>query len=87
MECVRESFLNAAGGKQRRLIDNTKQLEMLQNLRDQCDAVEECFEFMLACAAQGLPGDTSSSSGEKLRTLLGRAVDGLSILPGAYEAA
>jgi hypothetical protein len=60
---------------------------MLQNLRDQCDAVEECYEFMLAYAAQGLPGDTGSSSGEKLRTLLGRAVEGLSILPGAYEAA
>jgi hypothetical protein len=42
---------------------------------------------MLAYAAQGLPGDTGSSSGEKLRTLLGRAVEGLSILPGAYEAA
>jgi hypothetical protein len=60
---------------------------MLQNLRDQCDAVEECYEFMLAYAAQGLPGDTGSSSGEKLRTLLGRAVEVLSSLRGAYEAA
>lgn len=59
---------------------------MLQNLRDHCDAVEECYEFMLAYAAQGLPRDSGSSSGEKLRGLLGRAVEAVSILPGAYEA-
>jgi hypothetical protein len=60
---------------------------MLQNLRDHCDAVEECYEFMLAYAAQGVPGDSGSSSGERLRGLLKRAVDALSILPDAYEAA
>jgi hypothetical protein len=42
---------------------------------------------MLAYAAQGLPRDSGSSSGEKLRGLLGRAVEAVSILPGAYEAA
>lgn len=60
---------------------------MLQNLRVHCDTVEECYEFMLAYAAQGLPRDSDSSSGEKLRGLLGRAVEAVSILPGAYEAA
>jgi hypothetical protein len=60
---------------------------MLQNLRDQCEAVEECYEYMLAYAAQGLPGDVGGSSGEKLRGLLGRAVEALSNLPGTYEAA
>jgi hypothetical protein len=60
---------------------------MLQNLRDHCDAVEECYEFMLAYAAQGLPRDSGSSSGEKLRGLLGRAVEAVSLLPSAYEAA
>jgi hypothetical protein len=70
------------------LIENAGYLEtMLQDLRDQCDAIEECYEFMLAFAAQGLPRDIGSSSGDKLRTLLGRAVEVLSILPGAYEAA
>jgi hypothetical protein len=59
---------------------------MLQNLRDQCDAIEECYEFMLAYAAQGLPADAGSSSGENLRGLLARAVGALSTLPGAYEA-
>jgi hypothetical protein len=60
---------------------------MLESLRDHCEAVEECYEFMLAYAAQGLPGDTGSSSGEKLRVLLKRGVDALSTLPEAYEAA
>jgi hypothetical protein len=60
---------------------------MLQNLRDQCDAIEECYEFMLAYAAQGLPADKGSSSGEKLRPLLSRAAKALSDLPATYEAA
>jgi hypothetical protein len=60
---------------------------MLQSLREHCDAVEECYEFMLAYAAQGLPRDSGSSSGEKLRGLLGRAVEAISLLPSAYEAA
>lgn len=60
---------------------------MLQKLRDQCDAVEECYEFMLAYAAQGLPADAGSSSGEKLRGLLGRAAEALVGLAGTYEAA
>jgi hypothetical protein len=60
---------------------------MLESLRDHCEAVEECYEFMLAYAAQGLPGDAGSSSGEKLRLLLKRGVDALTTLPAAYEAA
>ena len=60
---------------------------MLQTLRDHCDTVEECYEFMLAYAAQGLPGDAGSSSGDNLRALLKRAVHALSSLPDAYEAA
>ena len=43
-------------------------------------AIEEAYEFMLAYAAQGLPGDAGTSSGGELRNLLTRAaaaVDGL----------
>jgi hypothetical protein len=70
------------------LIENARQLgTMLQKLRDDCDAVEECYEFMLAYAAQGLPADAGSSSGEQLRGLLASAVEALSSLPGIYEAA
>ena len=87
MERVRESFFDAADWKQRGLIDSAGQVEMLQTLRDQCDAVEECYEFMLAYAAQGLPADKGSSSGDKLRPLLARASEALSNLPASYEAA
>jgi hypothetical protein len=69
------------------LIGNAKQLETLEKLRGQCDAIEECYEFMLAYAAQGLPADSGSSSAEKLRPLLARAAEALANLPGTYEAA
>jgi len=60
---------------------------MLQDLRDRCNIIEECYEFMLAYAAQGLAADAGSSSGEQLRNLLGRAVQALSGLPAAYDSA
>ena len=60
---------------------------MLEDLRDRCNTVEECYEFMLAYAAQGLAADAGSASGEQLRDLLGRAVEALSGLSAAYETA
>jgi hypothetical protein len=60
---------------------------MLEDLRDRCNTIEECYEFMLAYAAQGLAADAGSASGEQLRHLLGRAVEALSGLPAAYESA
>jgi hypothetical protein len=59
----------------------------LQNVADRCNVVEECYEFMLAYAAQGLARDSASGSGEQLRELLGRAVTALTGLPEAYKAA
>jgi hypothetical protein len=59
----------------------------LQDLIDRCDAVEECYEFMLAYAAQGLLRDSGSGSGEQLRHLLGRAVTALSGLSETYKTA
>ena len=59
----------------------------MESLSERVDAIEECYEFMLAYAAQGLPGDQGSTSGSQLRQLLGRAVDALSGLTGAYAAA
>jgi hypothetical protein len=56
-------------------------------LKDRCDTIEECYEFMLAYAAQGLPGDEGSQSGGQLRDMLHRAVDALSILPQDFAAA
>ena len=47
---------------------------MLAEISERCDAIEECYEFMLAYAAQGLPSDEGSRSGGQIREYLGRAV-------------
>ena len=39
-------------------------------LERRCNAIEECYEFMLAYAAQGLPSDHGSQAGGQLRTFL-----------------
>ena len=41
------------------------------------EAIEECYEFMLAYAAQGLSSDQSSESGTQVREFLNRAVEAL----------
>jgi hypothetical protein len=51
------------------------------------NAIEECYEFMLAYAAQGLPGDAASQSGGELRGYLSRAAEALKALPAAALAA
>jgi hypothetical protein len=51
---------------------------MLTNIWERFEAIEECYEFMLAYAAQGLPSDVGSKSGGQLRELLNRAVQSLS---------
>ena len=43
-----------------------------------CRAMEQCYEFMLAYAAQGLANDGGSQSGSEIREFLQRAVDALS---------
>jgi hypothetical protein len=50
---------------------------MLTDVMNRCNAVEECYEFMLAYAAQGLPSDAGSKSGGQIREFLGRAVGAL----------
>lgn len=57
------------------------------DLGDRCNAIEECYEFMLAYAAQGLPSDQGSQSGGQLREFLGRAAEAVSGLAVAYAAA
>jgi hypothetical protein len=59
---------------------------MATTLKDRCDTLEGCYEFMLAYAAQGLPGDEGSQSGGQLREMLRRAVDALSSLSEDYAA-
>jgi hypothetical protein len=59
----------------------------LQDVADRCNVVEECYEFMLAYAAQGLARDSAGGSGEQLRNLLERAVAALTGLSDSYKAA
>jgi hypothetical protein len=48
---------------------------------DRCDAIEECYEFTLAYAGQGLPSDAGSQAGSQVREFLQRAVSALTGLP------
>ena len=50
---------------------------MRAEILNRCEAVEECYEFMLAYAAQGLPTDEGSKSGGQVRKFLQRAVKAL----------
>ncbi len=60
---------------------------MLADISERCNTIEECYEFMLAYAAQGLPSDQGSQSGGQLRDFLQRAVEATSGLAAAYAAA
>ena len=51
---------------------------MVTQLWERCNTIEECYEFMLAYAAQGLPSDEGSQSGGQIREYLGRAVRAIS---------
>src|SRR5208337_5140485 len=50
---------------------------MLAEIVNRCNALEECYEFLLAYAAQGLPSDQGSKSGGQVREFLQRAVKAL----------
>src|ERR1700687_932618 len=60
---------------------------MLAEICDRCELVEECYEFLLAYAAQGLPSDQGSKSGGQVREVLHRAVEALTGLPEACAMA
>ena len=51
---------------------------MRDEFHKRCDSIEECYEFMLAYAAQGLAGEAASQSGGQLREYLTRASSALS---------
>jgi len=51
---------------------------MAAEIEERFEAIEECYEFMLAYAAQGLSSDKGSESGKQVREFLTRAVKALS---------
>lgn len=50
---------------------------MATDFLDRCDTLEECYEFMLAYAGQGLLSDEGSHSGAQIRGFLQRASEAL----------
>jgi len=57
---------------------------MPTGILERCDAIEECYEFMLAYAAQGLPSDETSP---RVREFLRSAVIALDGLAESCRAA
>jgi hypothetical protein len=55
---------------------------MAAEIMERFEVIEECYEFMLAYAAQGLASDKGSESGRQVREFLNRAVNALIGLPG-----
>ena len=56
-------------------------------IEERCNLVDECYEFMLAYAAQGLPNDQGNRSGEQVRKYLNLAVKALNGLAESYATA
>jgi hypothetical protein len=50
---------------------------MPTEIEERCNTIEECYEFTLSYAAQGLSSDEGSPSGKQLREHLDRAVKAL----------
>jgi hypothetical protein len=60
---------------------------MSTSVRERCDAIEECYEFLLAYAAQGLSGEATQPNAVEARTLLTRAEAALDGLADAFRDA
>ena len=58
-----------------------------EDVSARCNAIEECYEFMLAYAGQGLSGKENSQSSSHVREYLNRAVDALAGLAESYAEA
>lgn len=51
---------------------------MTDNISARCDVIEECYEFLLAYAGQGLSGDGTNAATGKAREYLRQAAQALS---------
>ena len=60
---------------------------MGNELSARCNGIEDCYEFMLAYAGQGLSGDDAGQSSSQLRHYLNHAVEALSGLAEVYSSA
>lgn len=57
---------------------------MDEDISARCDAIEKCYEFMLAYAGQGLGGHEGSNSSAEVRDYLERACSAITGLADAY---
>jgi hypothetical protein len=60
---------------------------MATEVLERFEAIEECYEFMLAYAAQGLASDEGSKSGRQVREFLNHAIEALDGLAARCAAA
>jgi hypothetical protein len=60
---------------------------MRDEISARCSAIEECYEFLLAYAGQGLNGGEGNQSSSQVRDYLNRAVEALSGLAEAFATA
>jgi hypothetical protein len=60
---------------------------MSNELSERCGVIEECYEFMLAYAGQGLAGAEGNGQGGLIRDFLSRAAQALRGMENAYVAA
>ena len=60
---------------------------MFVNILKRGETIAECYEFMLAYAAQGLPSDEGSRAGGQVREFLNRAVNALTGLAVSFRTA
>ncbi len=60
---------------------------MQSEMLERCNTIEECYEFMLAYAAKGLPANEDSRQDEQIREFLQRAVNAIVGLAESYRLA
>jgi hypothetical protein len=58
---------------------------MQSEMLERCNTIEECYEFMLAYAAKGLPANEDSGQDEQIREFLQRAVNAIVGLAESYR--
>jgi hypothetical protein len=61
-------------------------MQKLNEVAERCNVIEECYEFMLAYAGQGIAGEGGAHDGQ-IRDFLSRAAKALSGLADVYTSA
>ncbi len=62
-------------------------MQKLNEVAERCNVIEECYEFMLAYAGQGIAGGEGASRDGQIRDFLSRAAKALAGLADVYTAA